>query len=87
MDRWAIAFAQGGPSPIEASKKAFKAALARLHEACVEGDTYAAKLHYRSANTALTAFIKFANLQSPPGSQLQIFSPPDAPSLAHVPNE
>lgn len=79
MDRWVRAFSQGGPSPIGGSVRAFKTGVKLLHIACVEGDSYAAKLHYRSANAALMSFVKMANLQSPPGSQLEVFPPAERP--------
>ena len=67
MEDWVAAFAQGGPSPIVDSLRAFKAAIARLHTASLDGDLHLAKVHFRAANSALASFVRSAALQSPPG--------------------
>ena len=67
MEDWVAAFAQGGPSPIVESLRAFKAAIARLHTASLDGDLHLAKVHFRAANSALASFVRSAALQSPPG--------------------
>ena len=67
MEDWVAALAQGGPSPIVESLRAFKAAVARLHAASLDGDLHLAKVHFRTANSALASFVKSAALQSPPG--------------------
>ena len=67
MEDWVAAFAQGGPSPIVESLRAFKAAIARLHTASLDGDLHLAMVHFRAANSALASFVRSAALQSPPG--------------------